>query len=155
MDSIPLSLDAWATSLPAAIANTLASSTAMATHLNDELTRLYLSRFNDWTISVIAGKIDNSNPPKPPTGYVLITDPIGFSWPSLTGTEPLCDMPPIPADYSKPQVLVIPEPEHIRNVPRGDTMPVGYVAIDAAGNRWQKQASPTPFGVAYFYARVA
>jgi hypothetical protein len=34
-------------------------------------------------------------------------------------------------------------------------MPVGYIATAPDGTRWQKQASPTPFGVAYFYARVS
>ena len=157
MTSNPVSpaLDSWATTLEAAIANTLASSTAMVEHLNSELKKRYDSSFESWKTTVLAGKIDNTNPPQPPAGYELVTGKDGFTYPEL-GTklvaEPRTD---IPADYSKPFVLLLPEPEHVRNVPRNDTMPVGYVAIDAQGRRWQKQSSVTPFGVAYFYLRVA
>jgi hypothetical protein len=154
MDSTPLNLDAWQTTLAAAQANTLASSTATAQHLNDELKNRYLSAFNDWTISVLAGRIDNSNPPQPPAGYDVVTGPEGFAWPAL-GTTPVAVMPPVPPDHSKPQVQTFPEPDNIRNVPPGDTMPVGYTLNAPDGSRWQKQASPTPFGVAYYYAKVA
>ena len=149
-----LNLSAFETTLAAAQQNTLASSTVMAAHLNDELKKLYLSRFNDWTISVLAGKIDNSNPPKPPVGYDVVTGPDGFAWPVL-GQTAVCTMPAIPEDHSKPQVLTIPEPDRIRNVPVGDAMPVGYIATAPDGAKWQKQASPTPFGVAYFYQKVS
>jgi hypothetical protein len=41
-------------------------------------------------------------------------------------------------------------------VPLGDTLPVGIKMTDpATGAVYQKQASPTPFGTAYFYVRVA
>jgi hypothetical protein len=78
----------------------------------------------------------------------------GWAYPNQ-GSEPVCDLPPIPAvppPYTPP---VLPEPANVRNVPAGDSMPVGYVLTAANGSRWQKQTSPTPFGVAYFYARVA
>ena len=109
-----LFLDPAATSLQAAQANTLASSSAMVTHLNSELKKRYLSRFNDWTINVLAGKIDNSKPPQPPNGYELITDDGGFSWPER-GETPVCEMPPVPADYSKTQAQLdaITGPNHI------------------------------------------
>ena len=154
MESTSLNLDAWQTTLAAAQANTLASSTTMAAHLNEELKKRYLSLFNDWTISVLAGRIDNSNPPKPPAGYDVATGPDGFAWPAL-GSTPVAEMPPIPEDHSKPQVKAQPEPGTVMNVPQGDTMPVGYIAVAPDGSRWQKQASPTPFGVAYFYARIS
>ena len=146
--------DAWATTLEAAKANTLASSTAMAQHLNQELKNRYLSAFESWKTMVLAGKIDNTNPPFPLLAYEVVTGPEGFAYPEL-GKKPICDMPEIPPDYSKPQVQVLPEPEHVRNVPKGDTMPVGFVLSAGDGSRWQKQSSVTPFGVAYYYARVA
>jgi hypothetical protein len=157
MSSNPVSpaLDAWATTLEAAIANTLASSTLMVDHLNSELKKRYDSSFESWKTMVLAGKIDNTNPPQPPAGYILVSNKTGFTYPEL-GAEPVtASRTDIPADYSKPFVLVLPEPEHVRNVPKNDTMPVGYVAVDAEGRRWQKQSSVTPFGVAYFYARIA
>lgn len=157
MSSNPITpaLDAWATTLEAAIANTLASSTVMVEHLNSELKNRYDSQFESWKTTVLAGKIDNTNPPQPPVGYELLTGRDGFSYPEL-GTSMVCQpRTDIPPDYSKPFVLVLPEPDHVRNVPKGDTMPVGYVITDPQGQRWQKQSSVTPFGVAYFYLRVA
>ena len=63
-------LDSWATTLEAAIANTLASSTLMVEHLNSELKKRYDSSFESWKTAVLAGKIDNANPPQPPAGLV-------------------------------------------------------------------------------------
>src|SRR5262245_34939925 len=112
-------LDAWATTLEAAIANTLASSTVMVEHLNSELKKRYVSAFESWKTTVLAGKSPNTNPPQPPVGYVLSTGKHGFTFPAL-GTEPVtATRTDIPPDYSKPQVLVLPEPEHVRNVPPG------------------------------------
>jgi hypothetical protein len=158
MTSNPLNhaLDAWATTIEAARANTLVSSTAMVEHLNAELKKRYESSFESWKTMVVAGKIDNTNPPQPPAGYELLPpNPDGFVFHgpgSNPVTEPRTD---IPADYSKPFVLVLPEPDHVRNVPKNDTMPVGFILTDTSGGRWQKQSSVTPFGVAYFYSRVA
>lgn len=149
-----LALDAWQTTLAAAIANTLASSTAMAAHLNDELKRSYDQRFESWKVMVLAGKIDNTNPPRVPFGYKLETNSDGFSFPAL-GSNLVCEpRTDIPADYSKPQVQSLPEPEYVRNVAKGDTLPVGYVMTDEKGNRWQKQQSVTPFGLAQYWARL-
>jgi hypothetical protein len=64
-------------------------------------------------------------------------------------------MPPVPDDYSKPKAQPIAEPTTVMNVPPGDTMPVGYIATAPDGAKWQKQASATPFGIAYYYARIA
>ena len=84
---------------------------------------------------------------------MLMTSQDGFAFPEL-GPDLVCEpRADIPADYSKPQVVALPEPAHIRNVPPGDTTPEGFVVI-ADGQRWQKQSSVTPFGVAYFYQRV-
>ena len=154
MSSNPLQLDASATTLAAAQANVRASSTAQAALLNDNLKTLYLSAFHDWTISVLAGRIDNTNPPQPPMAYTLKVTDEGFAFPER-GDQPVCEMPAIPADCSKPQPQPIAPPGNLMNVPPGDTMPIGYTATAPDGSRWQKQASPTPFGIAYYYARVA
>ena len=97
--------------------------------------------------------IDNTNPPKPFPGYDVVTSEEGFAYPAL-GNKPVCEMPEIPADYSKPFVQALPEPDHIRNVPKGDTTPVGFIITSEDGAQWQKKRSVTPFGVAYFYERV-
>lgn len=154
-ENVPLHLRAWETTLQAAIANTLASSTAMAIHLNAELKKRYDLQFEAFKTMVEAGKIDNLNPPKPPAGYDVVKFDTGFSYPVL-GERPVCaPRTDIPEDRSKPQVLDLPEPDNIRNVPPGDTTPLGFITVAPDGQRWQKQRSVTPFGVAYFYARVA
>ena len=93
----PLSIDE--TSLAAAQANQLSSTTIMVDQLNTNLRSIYLTAFNNWKISVDAGRIPNTNPPKPPKAYVVSKpDSSGFQWPVL-GTDPVCDMPPIPDDH--------------------------------------------------------
>ena len=102
MSSIPFTLDADATSLVAAQANQLASSTIMVGQLNGNLKSIYLTAFNNWKISVDAGRISNANPPKPPKGYVVCApDANGFQWPVL-GPDPVCDMPALPEDHFTP-----------------------------------------------------
>ncbi len=146
--------DAWATSLKAAQANVLRSSQAQMEHLNEQLLALYLGRFANWKISVDAGKIDNRNPPKPPAAYVLETTSEGFAFPAL-GEEPVCAMPAIPPDRTQPQVLTITTGNaRVQNVPPGDHYPVGFEVTAPDGVRWRKMASQTPFGLAYYYARV-
>ena len=99
MSSIPFALDADATSLAAAQANQLASSTIMAGQLNDNLKFIYLTGFNNWKNNVDAGRIANTNPPHPPKAYVVSQpDAAGFQWPVL-GTDLVCAMPPIPEDH--------------------------------------------------------
>lgn len=91
-----------ATSLGAAQANQLASSKIMVLQLNGNLKIIYLQAFANWAMSVDAGKAPNTNPPQPPKAYVVSPpDANGFQWPVL-GTEPVCDMPPIPADHFTP-----------------------------------------------------
>jgi hypothetical protein len=148
-----LPLDAAATSLAAAQANVLASTTAQVALLNNNLKTIYLSAFNDWTINLLAGR-PAGDPPKPPKAYRVVTGADGFAYPQL-GDALVCDMPPVPEAPPPYVAPVLPEPENIRSVPVGDKLPVGFVMVDAGGIRWQKQASPTPFGVAYFYAKVA
>src|ERR1051326_1125005 len=106
MSSISIALDADATSLVAAQANQLASSTIMVGQLNDNLKSIYLTAFNNWKISVDAGRIANTNPPQPPVGYEISKpDAHGFQWPMM-GKTLVCDMPPIPEDhYTKPALV--------------------------------------------------
>jgi hypothetical protein len=160
MSSIVSQFDVSATTLAAAQANVQASSLAQAALLNENLKTIYLSAFHDWTISVVAGRIDNANPPKPPAGWVVVPveDPTwpGVFWdfPQKSG-PPVCEMPPVPDDCSKPKPKPIAPPGNLMNVPPGDNMPVGYIATAPDGAQWQKQASATPFGIAYYYVRIA
>lgn len=144
----------WQTSLAAAQATVAASSRAQVELLNANLKTIYLGKFNDWKISVDAGKIDNLNPPTPPMAYVLSTNAEGFSFPSL-GSDWVCGMPPIPQDRSKPAAQPnVPGNDQVRNVPPGDHYPLGFELTAPDGTTWQKQASPTPFGTAVYYARI-
>ena len=154
-----MTLDFSMTTLEAAMASTLAAVTIQVDQFNEQLKASYLNTFNNWSLSVNAGRIDNTNPPQPPNAYAVgfFTDPTNskaqWAYPG-TGTTPVSAMPPIPP-ASKPYVPpVLPEPENIRNVPLGDNMPVGWVLLSPDGARWQKQSSHTPFGMAYFYARL-
>lgn len=145
----------WQTSESVAQAHVLESSRAQVRMLNGNLTAQYLGRFNDWKISVDAGKISNANPPQPPLGYGFVTDSQGYTFPQENGGGPVCDMPPIPQDRTAAQ----PEPhstgnERVQNVPPGDHFPVGFEITAPDGTRWRKTASPTPFGTAYYYAAV-
>ena len=110
MSTTPVTLDPQNTSLEAAQANSMAAAKDTCARMNSNLQIIYLGAFNNWKISVDAGRIDNTNPPKPPVGYVVVTGPDGFSYPEL-GTAAVCDMPPIPADCSKPQPTVLPAPK--------------------------------------------
>jgi hypothetical protein len=160
--------DFSATTLEAAQANTLAAVQLQVANLNDGLKSDYLTAFGNWSQSVLAGRSDNSNPPQPPKAFLVgyFNDPttgpgstgpyankiVQWAYPA-TGTDPVCVLPPIPSIPKPPAPL--PEREDIRNVPLGDTLPVGFKMTAPDGGVWQKQASPTPFGIAYFYARVA
>lgn len=147
------------TTLEAAMANTLAAVTQQVGQFNEQLKASYLTTFNNWSINVQAGRIDNTNPPKPPNAYVVgfFTDSTNskaqWAYP-MTGTTPVCDMPPVPP-VVKPYVPpVLPEPDDVRNVPVGDTLPVGFIVTAPDGSRWQKHASQTLFGVATYYVRL-
>ena len=140
--------------LQIALQNVAAATATEVANLNNNLKTNYLSGFSDWASAVLAGKQPNTNPPQPPTGYEVATDANGWSYAAKCDTL-VCAMPPVP---DQPKVWVppvLPEPDNVRNVPPGDTMPVGYVLTAPDGSHWQKQASPTPFGMAYYYAKVA
>jgi len=156
------------TTIQAAQANTLAAVTQRVADMNTALKANYLSSFNSWSQSILAGR-PNGDPPQPPKAFVVgyFADPttgpgsegpyqqapVQWAYPAV-GPDPVCPMPPVPTLPPPPAAL--PERDDIKNVPLGDTLPVGFKMTDpATGHVYQKQASPTPFGMAYFYARVA
>lgn len=148
------------TTLQTAMANTLAAVTAQVQQLNQQLKSAYLNQFAAWAADVQAGRSSNSNPAKPPLAYVVgfFTDSTNpraqWAYPE-TGTDPVCDMPPVPQPAPPYVPPVLPEPDTVRNVPVGDTLPVGYVMTAPDGSRWQKHSSHTPFGIAYYYVRLS
>ena len=103
MGTTPVTLNADATSLESAQANVLASSQVMAANLNANLKSLFLGAFNDWSISVNAGRIPNTNPPVPPASFAVVTAANGWAFPEQTGT-PVVDMSTltIPPDRTAP-----------------------------------------------------
>lgn len=99
------------TSLEAVQASSLASAKSQIVTLNNNLTAIYMTEFNNWSISVLAGRIPNTDPPKPPPAFVVgyfpdpttgpgSMGPFGdmiIEWPfPKVGTEPVCAVPPIP-----------------------------------------------------------
>ena len=110
MSTNPVTIDADATSLAAAQANIKASAIAQCTLLNGNLKSIYLTAFNNWKISVDAGRIDNTNPPQPPKSYVPVEAPLdaeglgGSGWFFAEQVGPaVCDVPPIPEDRLTPK----------------------------------------------------
>lgn len=102
----PSQLDGSCCTLEAAQANQLQSSKVMVDRLNANLKTIYLGAFNNWKISVDAGRVSNANPPQPPKAYVVSApDAAGFQWPVI-GKDPVCDMPPLPDDHFTPAVKV-------------------------------------------------
>ena len=161
--------EAILTTLQAAQANTLAAVQVQVDNMNAALKANYMTAFNNWAQSVLAGRIDNTNPPQPPMGYVVgyFNDPttgpgsigpygdtvIQWAYP-MASTTPVCQQPPLP-QTPKPQPAMPPRTD-ILNVPLGDVFPVGHILIDPnTGHQYQKQSSPTPFGIAYWYQEVS
>ena len=90
----------------------------MCDALNAELKSVYLTAFNNWKISVDAGRIDNSNPPQPPIGYAPVEHAIipgytkempilgpGWFFP-VQGGGPVCEVPPIPPSQLTPKPVL-------------------------------------------------
>lgn len=163
--------DFAATTLQAAQANTLTAVTAQVANLNNNLQSNYMTAFNNWLLNWNAGRVtDKSTAPKPPIRYVVsyFDDPttgpgslgpygdmvVQWAYPAV-GFQPVCAQPPIP-DIPPAQVNpVVTGNGTIQNVPAGDTMPVGSIIPAADGTKWEKMASPTPFGTAYYYVKVS
>ncbi len=138
--------------LEQAQANYAAEATTVAATLNKSLVDNYQAGFQNWAGQVVAGRIPNTNPPQPPAAYLAVRASNGWSY-VIRGAERVCAVPAIP--QLPPASAPIPESDTIRNVPPGDTFPVGCTVTAPDGARWQKKASPTPFGIAYYYLRIA
>jgi hypothetical protein len=149
----------YASTRPAVVAATvLRSTTAQVAALNATLKSLFLATFNNWLINWNAGRVtDKSTAPIPPAAYIVSssTDETGLTWAApAIGTAPVCGQPAIP-DQTAPQVHpVVTGNSTLMNVPAGDTMPVGALIPAPDGSIWRKTASPTPFGMAYYYVKV-
>jgi hypothetical protein len=135
---MPSPTDAWQTTLEAAIANSLATTTVMVAQLNEQAKTNYLNNtFKSWETMVIAGKIDNKNPPKPPVGYAVVKAASGFYYPE-PAIAAVCEMPPLPKDYSKTQdeldklagefhmEIGVPLGGNYWSAGQGDTCPGGF-----------------------------
>jgi|SRR5579872_1013416 len=136
MSSIPNTLTSADFSLAAAQANQLASSQIMVAQMNTNLKTIYLTAFNNWKISVDAGRIPNTDPPQPPKGYVVSSpDANGFQWP-VPGNDPVCDVPPIPEDHSLTQ-------QQIQAALTPNTIDIGK----NIGGKWFSVGPKDTFGV--------
>jgi hypothetical protein len=159
-----------ATSLKNAQMNTLAAVTQEVADLNAGAKANYLTAFQNWLLNWTAGRVsDKSTAPKPPAGYVVgyFNDPttgpgslgpygdmvVQWAYPAF-GTDPVCLQPAIP-DVPPPQVHpVLTGNDRAQNMPANDTLPVGTIIPAPDGTQWQKMATPTPWGIAYYYAKV-
>src|SRR5437899_1469193 len=99
MSTSPTTLSADLTSLSAAQANILNSSTAQVKRLNDDLKTRYLSAFADYVANMESGGFvpeDRRVPPKPPNAWELAPpNADGFVFYQI-GTTPICPMPALP-----------------------------------------------------------
>ena len=132
----------------------------MVGNINANLKSIYMTGFTNWTISVIAGRIPNTNPPQPPVQYVVgPPDAEGYQWPIVdpTGT-PVCAMPPLPPDQTNSTPKVPNTIEVGSNiggkwfsVGADDTFPAGMTTPpipDASGalHTYEKYAAPVGAG---------
>lgn len=148
------------TTLAAAQANVLSSVKAECDLLNANLKTIYLGAFSNWAQNVANGAIPPTNPPQPPASYIVSyyddpTDP-GVQWPYPEQSGPaVCAQPSVPTPPPPVQAQPIFQGNgSVMNVPPGDSMPVGSIVTDGQGQKWVKVQSPTPFGVATYYARM-
>jgi hypothetical protein len=162
------------TTLETAQANATASVTAQVASMNAASKQNYMNvTWPNWLASVTTGRnndMKNPPPPDPPMAYEVgyFDDPttgggdatpgpyanikVQWAYPKLSD-KPVCDRPGLPT--VPPPQKPIPERDDIRNVPVGDFLPVGATVTDpVTGHVYQKQASPTPWGTAYFYLRI-
>jgi hypothetical protein len=158
--------DFTATTLETAMANVTAGTQQQVVGLNTALQADYLVLFNNWAQRVIAGQAPEINPPQPPDAYIVgyfidsTNSTARWAYP-VSGNQPVCVMPPLPVlpqtapPAPPPAGTASAQVGSKQNVPVGDTMPLGYKATAPDGAVWQKMASLTPFGTAYYYERVA
>lgn len=147
------------TTLEAAMANTEAAVKIQVDLFNAQLIADYKTKFGNWSVNLVAGR-DAGPMPEVPYGFMVghFTDETNsnakWAFPQKGADRVMAPLipPPTPKPYVPP---VLPEPENIRNVPLGDTMPVGFTFTLPDGSKWQKQSSHTPFGIAYFYLKIS
>lgn len=137
--------------LAEAQANEAAAGAKDAANLNQNLIDVYDGAFRDYAADVLNGRVHAAGVPVPSAAFLALKRSDGWTY-VVRGSDPVCPMRPTPQPPAPPPPL--PQPANVRNVPLGDAMPVGYVLVAPDGSQWQKQASPTPFGMAYFYQRV-
>ena len=77
-----------------AVANYAAEAARVAAVINN-LQSNYLTGFQNWSQLVMAGKIPNTDPPRPPIGYLAATASDGWTY-RIHGGDPVMAMPPIP-----------------------------------------------------------
>lgn len=136
---------------PLAQANLVTSLNEEATLLNQNLNDNYLSAFNGWAGLVKAGKIDESNPPKPPSGVQVMQASNGWSFIMPSG-PPVATMPALPVVPIIPSGLVVAIGQHLsgefwaalptNNVPAGTAMPITAISIDGTSGSWTWVADP-------------
>jgi hypothetical protein len=140
-----MSEDITTSFLEAAQANTLAAIQRQVKDWNEVLKSNYLTAFDNWSQSVLAGRSDNSNPPHPPKAYEVgyFVDPttgpgsigpygdtpVEWAYPKL-GVNLVCAMPPvpgIPGVNHNPAGVAMIGPRNWENyfqMMPGDTIPV-------------------------------
>jgi hypothetical protein len=79
---------------------------------------------------------------------------IQWPYPSQTG-PPVVPAPPIPTFKVSPSSWFQAVNGTVINCAAGDTAPAGFVVTDPTGAKWVKTFSPTPFGTACYYSKVA
>lgn len=94
-----------------AISNSVVAARNNALLLNATALSNYMTKFNNWSQQVVAGKIDNTNPPAPPLAWETFVDTEGYSNVRVSATTPLCPMPPIPVSHVQTQPT--PPPNNI------------------------------------------
>jgi hypothetical protein len=78
-----------------ALANYATEAARVAAVLNNNLQSNYVTGFKNWSQLVMAGKIPNTDPPRPPIGYMAATASDGWTY-VIQGGDPVMAMPPIP-----------------------------------------------------------
>ncbi len=78
-----------------ALANYATEAARVAAVLNNNLQSNYVTGFKNWSQLVMAGKIPNTDPPRPPRGYMAATASDGWTY-VIQGGDPVMAMPPIP-----------------------------------------------------------
>jgi hypothetical protein len=156
MSTSPTTLSADQTSLSAAQANILASSTEMVRRLNEDLQTRYLSAFNDYVANMESGGFipaDRRVPPEPPNAWELAPpNGDGFVFYQV-GTTPVCDMPPLPSyNGGNPQPNTTPNMIMIGgqngntkwfSALKGDTFPSGLTTPPQPdGHTYEKFGAP-------------